>query len=417
MDRSPIVVSPESVRRLVAVKQHLAGETPSRVTGKTIVDVVRDLGFVQWDPISVVAPSHLLSLRSRLGNFDPAILERLLWNERKVFEHWTPIASLVLTEDYPLYYSLMRRYPESMSRSWGIQGVRAAKYLRAHGPLRKRILAELRKGPRTLGEFSDHVRTKRDDGEWAPTSDVSHMLWHLTMSGDVMVVGHAGAQNLWGLTKDFLPRWAKRELLPESKFEELSAERSLLAQGVATPREILFYFVRGRYVTLDRTLERLEDHSKILRIQIAGLDDRKLRYIHAQDLPLLESLAEGKGWQPRLSLLPPFDNLVGNQDRLRRLFEFDYVREQFFPAERRRFGFYVLPVLRGDRFIGRIDPRVDRESKTLVVNSVHAEKGAPSDRSTGRELGEAIDDLATFVGVNRVKYTSKVPSQWQSALN
>jgi uncharacterized protein len=417
MDGNPITTSLDAARRLVVVKQHLAGKPPARVTGVSIVDLVRDLGYVQWDPISVVAPSHLLSLRSRLGNFDPAILESLLWNEKKVFEHWTPIASLVLTEDYPLYYSLMRRYPESMSRSWGSQGSRAANFLKDNAELKRRVLKELRKGPRTLGKFTDHIQTKRDDGEWAPTSDVSHMLYHLTMCGDVMVVGHEGNQNLWGLSKDFLPSWAKREMLSESKFESASAERAILAQGIATPRETLFYFVRGRYKALDKTLQRLESRSKIHRIQVKGLEDRKVRYIHSQDLPLLESLMEGKGWEPRLSLLPPFDNLVGNQDRLQRLFDFGYVREQFFPPEKRRFGFYVLPVLRGEMFIGRIDPRLDRESKTLVINSVHAETGAPMDRSVGRELGDAIEDLANFVGAARVKYTSKVPSPWQGVLN
>jgi hypothetical protein len=417
MDGNPITTSLDAARRLVVVKQHLAGKPSTRVTGESIVDLIRDLGYVQWDPISVVAPSHLLSLRSRLGNFDPAILESLLWNEKKVFEHWTPIASLVLTEDYPLYYSLMRRYPESMSRSWGSQGSRAANFLRDNAELKQRVLKALRKGPRTLGKFTDHIHTKVDDGEWAPTSDVSHMLYHLTMSGDVMVVGHEGNQNLWGLSKDFLPSWAKREMLSESKFEGASAERAILAQGIATPRETLFYFVRGRYKALDKTLQRLESRSKIHRIQVKGLEDRKVRYIHIQDLPLLESLMEGKGWEPRLSLLPPFDNLVGNQDRLQRLFGFGYVREQFFPPKKRRFGFYVLPVLRGERFIGRIDPRLDKASKTLVINSVHAETGAPMGRSVGRELGDAIEDLANFVGAARVKYTSKVPSPWKGVLN
>jgi uncharacterized protein len=417
MDESPIQATLESVRRLVVVKQHLAGKPPARVTGASMVDLVRDLGFVQWDPISIVAPSHLLSLRARLGNFDPAILERLLWDDRKVFEHWTPTASLVLTEDYPLFYSLMRRYPESMSRSWGSQGARAAKFLSDHVPVKVHVLQELGKGPRTLGQFSAHAQTKRDDGDWAPTSDVSQMLYHLTMSGDVMVVGHERNQNLWGLANDFLPSWAKREMLPESKLEENTAERSLLAQGVATPREILFYFVRGRYNTLDQTLKRLVDGSKIHEIRVEGLEDRKVRYIHDRDLRLLESLKEGKGWQPRLSLLPPFDNLVGNQDRLHRLFGFHYVREQFFPPEKRRYGFYVLPVLRGETFIGRIDPRLDKGSKTLVINAVHAEKGAPMAQSVGRELRVAIEDLAVFVGADRVDFSSKVPAAWKSVLN
>jgi len=417
MGGNPITTTLETARKLVVVKQHLAGKPPVRVTEESVVDLVRDLGYVQWDPISVVAPSHLLSVRSRLGNFDPALLERLLWDQKRVFEHWTPIASLVLTEDYPLYYSLMRRYPLSMCRPWASQGSRAAKFLKSHAELKRRVLRELGKGPHTLGEFTDHVRTRRDDGQWGPTSDVSQMLYHLSMSGDAMVVGHTGNQNRWGLAREFLPGWTKREMLSPSELEAATSERAILAQGISTAREILFYFVRGRYNALPTALQQLESKSVIHRIQVEGLNDRKVRYIHDRDLPLLESLENGHGWEPRLSLLPPFDNLVGNPDRLRRLFGFDYVREQFFPAEKRRFGFYVLPVLRGENFIGRIDPRLDKESKTLVINSVHAERAAPMDQTVGNELRDEIQDLASFVGAVRVTYTSRVPRPWKSILN
>jgi uncharacterized protein len=416
LTRETVTASLRSVRRLAVTKQHLAGKLPSRVTANAILSVVRDLGYVQWDPVAVVAPSHLLSLWSRLGDFRPSQLDRLLWKEKKLFQHWTPIASIVLTEDYPIYYSLMRRYPESLSRSWGNQRTWAKRFLTKHSGLRKKVLDALRSGPLVVGEFEDHARSKRDAGDWSSSSDVTVMLYHLLMGGEVMVVGHRGNQNLWGLSEQFLPGWADRTELPEEELERRTAERAIRALGVATPREVNLHFVRGRYQDLRGTLARLEADGRIHRVTVAGLPLRDEHYIHDQDLSTLASM-EGSAWQPRMTLLPPFDNMLINSARASSLFDFDYVREQFLPAAKRRFGTYVLPILSGERFIGRIDPRLDRAKGELRIHAVHAEAEAPRDRRTGAEIGETIDRLAQFVGADRVTYSSKVPTEWKGSLH
>ena len=416
MKPEPITTSLESARRLTVTKQRLAGRLAPRATKSAILSVVRDLAYVQWDPVSIVAPSHIISLWSRLGAFRLADLDQLLWDEKRLIEHWTPMASLVLTEDYPLYSSLMRRYPESLTRSWGTQRAQAKKFLASHGRLRQQILSELARGPLQLSDFHDHARTKRNDGEWTPTSDVSHMLFHLLMSGEVMVVGHRGNQNLWGLTKDFLPAAADTPELPEEEFEYRAAQRALRALGTAIPSEIHYYFPRGRYQNLERALARLEEDAKVHRVVVEELGPREERYIHDADLPLLEAM-DGTAWRPRTSLLPPFDNLICSTARTKRLFDFEYVREQFLPREKRRFGTYVLPILHGERLIGRIDPRLDKASGTLAIQSVHAEPRAPADRETAAQIGETIARLGEFVGARRIAYSSKVPEPWRSALH
>src|SRR5437870_10251878 len=103
-------MSLESARRLAVTKQHLADKLTIGSTQDAILSVIRDLGYVQLDPVNVVAPSHLITLWSRVGNFRTSDLDRLLWDDKKLFEHWSHAASIVLTEDYPLFYSLMRRY-------------------------------------------------------------------------------------------------------------------------------------------------------------------------------------------------------------------------------------------------------------------------------------------------------------------
>jgi uncharacterized protein len=415
MSREPLTASLETVRRLAVTKQHLAGKLPSGASSSTIVSVVRDLPYVQWDPITIVAPSHLISFWARLGDFRPSDLDRLLWREKKLFLHWTPIASIVPTDDYSLYFSLMSRYPESLSKSWGRPRAQAKKFLAEHSGLRQKILKELRKGPRRLGEFGDHPRTKRSEGDWGFGSDVSLMLFHLLMSGDVMVVGHEGNQNLWGLSEVFLPTWLKRRELSEEEFEREAAQRAIRALGTATPREITYYFPRGRYQNLKAALAGLEEDSTIHRVNIEGSNQREERYIHEGDVSLLDSM-DAAAWHPRMSLLPPFDNMLGNQARTNRLFGFDYIREQFLPKEKRRFGTYVLPILWGDQFIGRIDPRLDKASGELVINSVHAEPTAPRDREVAEAIGETIARFAAFLGATRVTYSSRVPEAWKRSL-
>jgi uncharacterized protein len=394
--------------------QHLTGKLPKRPTRDEIVSLIRDLPYVQWDPVTIVAPSHMISLWSRLGRFDPSDLEGLLWDDRRVFLHWTPIASLVLAEDYPLYASLMKRYPGSMA-SWGIHGRRAVQFLANHKELRLRMLTELRKGPLQANQFSDYAIRKSEHG-WSSENEISNLLYHLHMSGEVMVVGRRGNQNVWGLTDEFLPRWVEREPLGEDEFEREAAQRALRGLGTATPSEIKYYFPPGRYQNLKKALASLEEESLIHPVSVDGFGKKnEVRYVHDRDLPLLETIGSD-AWDPRVSLIAPFDTLIRGQARTNAVFGFDYVHEQFLPKEKRKFGTYVLPILLGANLIGRADLKMDREKETLLVNSVHSERGAPTDRAVGSEIAERLGELAEFLGAKEVVYTPKVPGAWKVPL-
>jgi len=412
---SEIKTTAKAVRRLTVTKQHLAGRRPTRGTGEDILKLVRDIAYVQWDPITIVAPSHVLSLWSRLGDFKLSDLEGLLWNEKKVFQHWTPIASIVLTEDYPLYYSLMKRYPESLSHSWGNNITKAKKFLASHQGLRSRVLNDLKKGPLQLGQFSDYVRTKRSTDGWSSGSDVSDMLFHLMMKGEVMVVGHDGNQNVWGLADDFLPEWVEKKVISEGELEREMAQRAIRAMGTATSSEIVYHYIRGRYQNIKRALSQLEDDSLIQRVAVEGIGTKQARFIHERDIPLLDEM-EGSGWHPRVSLIAPFDNLIAGRGWTNAVFGFDYVHEQFLPKNKRKYGTYVLPILWGENLIGRVDPRLDKEKQVLIVNSVHAEPRAPEGREVALKINETIEDLARFIGAKEVEYTGRVPGSWSSAL-
>src|SRR2546421_7507730 len=280
---------------------------PTGHASEMIVSVIRDLGFVQWGPVNVVAQSPLITLWSRVGKFRMSDLNRLLWDDKKLFEHWSHAASIVLTEDYPLFYSLMKRYPESLSKSWGGWKSRARKWLTENKGLRKKVLNELGKGPLRLGEFEDHARGKKSADGWTSGSAVSTALFHMQMSGDVMIVGHEGRQNLWRLSETSLPDWVQKKELSEPEVEQEGVQRTLRALGTASPSEINRYFLRGRYLNLKKALERLQEESTVHRVHVTGLGGE--RYVHDWDVRLLESL-NSDAWTPRMSLLAPFATLL-----------------------------------------------------------------------------------------------------------
>jgi uncharacterized protein YcaQ len=407
-----ISTTAQAVRRLAVTKQHLAGRLPKRASRDELLGLVRDLVYVQWDPVPIVAPSHILSIWSRVGEFRLEDLDKLLWEEKKLLLHWTPQALIVLAEDYPIYRSLMERYPESLANGWGNHIPRAKKFL-ADKELKRRVLAELRGGPLIPTQFRGYQAKRSPDG-WSSGSDVSNMLFHLHMRGEVMVVGRQGNHNLWGLMEEFFPELANTEGLSEKEYERRAAERALRALGTAKEREIYLYFVRGRYQHLRQALEELAEEGRILSVKAEGVTDRDQRYIHESDARLLESVGN-RDWEPRVSLVPPFDNMLAG-GRLKSLFGFEYVREQFLPKEKRKFGTYVLPIIWGDRFIGRVDAAIEKRKEMLIIHSVHAEPGAPKEKDVASEIGETIERLAGFLGAKQVMYSSRVPSPWKSSL-
>src|SRR5215472_13977212 len=364
-----IDASPEDLRRLAISKQHLAGNLPSRPGAEDILGVVRDLGCIQLDPISAVAPSHLIVLWSRLGNYEKVDLDRLLWRDKKLFEYWAHQQSIVLMEDYPLYYTMMRGYPQYFVKPWGSAwSHRVEKWLAKNTELKKRVLTELKKrGPLLSRQFEDETRAKRPSSGWSSGGDVSRMLFNLFFMGQVMSVGREGNQKLWDLSEEFLPSWVSKKELPADELEYIAVQRSIKALGTATGSEIDYHFLRGRYRNLKTTLKRLEDDSKIRKVKVStGSLGKGERYIHEEDVPVLEKL-RADGWEPRLSLLSPFDNLICDRNRTRALFNFDFTVEIYTPAHKRKYGYYVLPILFGDRLIGRIDPLLDRKNGQLQI--------------------------------------------------
>jgi hypothetical protein len=322
-------VSVEDARRIAVRAQLLDGSATD------VLETVRRLGFLQLDPISTVAPPQHLVLWSRLGSaYDRDELERLLWDERKLFE-WN--AFLWPIEDLPLIRARMRARDDPWSRY-------RSDFLKENAPFRRYVLRELeRRGPLLSREIEDHKPTGREAHRWWGERKMGLMLGVLNATGEVAVVGRRGKQRLWDLAE----RW-----YPET-------ER-------VSPAE---------------ARRRLDD--KRWRSLGVRLDRGKL-LAHPE-------VADGPVPAARTTFLSPFDRLVHDRNRAEALWDFYYRLEMYVPKAKRRYGYYVLPILRGDRVVGRIEPLHDRKAGQLRILGTWWEGRAYS-------VDKPLRDLARWLG-------------------
>ena len=401
-------------RRLALVKQRLAGPAPRSSPAK-VVDVVRSIRCVQIDPIAVVARSPLLVLRSRIASFRPEHLDRLLWSDGRLFEYWAHAASIVLTEDYPIHAWWMRTYFRPDGTATTMQVV---EWMRANDGLRRSIVRQLRRaGPLPSRAIADVASEPWRSTGWTNERNVDRMLAQLWRSGRILVAGRRGQEKLWDLAERVLPEDVPRERLSDLEVTRRAAERSLGALGVATARHITKHFTVDRYPELPKVMEGFERKGVVERVDLREEGDalKGPWFVHRDDLPLLERIERGR-WSPRTTLLSPFDNLIYDRKRARVLFGLDYTMEIYVPKAKRRFGYYAMPLLDGDRFVARIDLAVDRARGVLRVLAATPEETTPPTRSNAKPVAAALRELAGWAGATTIEVAGPVPSVWRSAL-
>jgi uncharacterized protein YcaQ len=328
-----VPVSLEEARRIAVRAQWLDGGA------RGVLATVRRLGFLQLDPISSVAPPQHLVLWSRLGPFDTKKLDRLVWRERKLVE-WD--AFLYPVEDLPILRAFMRRRDRPTDRY-------ILAWLKEHAAFRRYVLRELReRGPLLSREIEDAPGHKREEHRWWGQRKMGLMLECLSARGEVAVVGRNSKQRIWDLAERWYP---ETETLPLPRSRRLYEQKRFRALGVRLDRGRLFAHPEAR-----------------------------------------------DGAVPdRVTFLSPFDRLIHDRDRTEALWDFFYRLEMYVPAAKREYGYYVLPILQGDRLVGRIEPVFDRGEKVLHVKGLWWQ---PGQRTV--DLEEPLASLAAFLGAERV---------------
>jgi uncharacterized protein YcaQ len=319
-------------RRIAVHAQLLDG------TATDVLSTVRQLTFLQLDPISSVAPPQHLVLWSRLGHrYDPAELDRLLWEDRALVE-WD--AFVYPAEDLPYLRAQMRRTDRPLDRH--IIG-----YLKENASFRRYVLRELeRRGPLLSREIEDHAPSRHEAHRWWGARKMGLMLGCLNSRGEVAVVGRRGKQRVWDLADRWYPETERIAWRDAKAFLD---EKRFRAHGVRLEK--------GRWIA----------------------------HPESDDSPVPAG---------RTTFLSPFDRLIHDRARAHKLWDFFYRLEMYVPKAKREYGYYVLPILKGDRVLGRIEPVHDRKAGRLDVRGIWWEnKPVAIDRplkSLARWLGASL---------------------------
>ena len=389
------VVKAEEARLLLLGAQGLL-EDPSRAaTTAALGRLVERMGFVQLDSINVVERAHHLTLASRLDGYRAEHLSRLLERDRRLFEHWTHDASAVPTKWFaqwkPRFESERGRM---LGSAWWRQRM-GGDHVRVVADVRERVERE---GPLRSSDF-EHERRGGASAwwEWKPQKAALEFLWK---TGELTVVRRESFQKVYDLTERVLPEHHAAPRPTEEEHVEWACSTALERLAVATPKELAEFWDAVGIESARVWCEDAARAGRITRVMVESLDGSKPRAAYAVN-----------DWERRLGKLPappartrllsPFDPVLRDRARARRLFGFDYRFEAFVPGPKRVHGYYVLPVLEGDRLVARLDPKFERREGLLSVRRVYWEPNVRVTRRRRKELERAVARLADFIGAER----------------
>lgn len=389
----PLVIDRRSARRLLLSLQGLA-DRPGRATGADgLLDLIERMGFVQLDSIAAVERAHHLTLFSRSRTYRRGDLDRLFAGERRLFEHWTHDASVIPIRWFGHWTHRFRRM--------------------AAGPRADPWLAE-RIGPdadRTIASVLAHVRDNgptmsRDlaDGEgrrsgpwwgWGPTRAALEYLWR---AGEISVARRDNFQKVYDLTERVVPERWRRDPPDRETHIDWACASALDRLGVATPGEIAAFWDAVSPAEARAWARADARRLRTVLVETADGPPRpSLAWRHIEDL--IDDLPDPPA---RLRFLSPFDPVARDRGRARRLFGFDYRFEAFAPKAERRYGYYVLPLLEGDRMTGRASMKLHRDRGVLAVEGLWWEPGVKAGKGRLAAFRSELERLRRFVGADAV---------------
>jgi uncharacterized protein len=397
--RSPVSISLSQVRAIALRSQGLAEDVSPFGLGKAaVLKVIQHLGYVQVDPINVLQRAHHHVLWSRVPNYQPDMLHELQNPDAAVFEYWNHAASYLPMSDYRFSLPLMRKYRGQFH--WSDDSPELRKSMR-------RLLTMIRRqGPLML---SDVESTGSVNG-WsaATTSKIERRALHeLWMRGDIMIRSRRGVQKIFDLPARVLPPGIDARLPSRSEAAEFHVRRALRALGVAAPQELHYSQDAGQASAARTALTALIRRGEAVELRLPDVPK-----LHLFALP--EALELNTPVESNLvRFLSPFDNLTIQRKRLNWLFDFDYVAEIYVPVEKRKYGYFVLPILWGDRLIGRMDAKANREERQLVVHNLVIEPTFRDCKGVKSAFVDALKDFTRFQQCDQWKISRVEPKAFR----
>lgn len=379
-----IKVSKPQARR-IAVEASFASESKRGGSDATLA-IVEHLGYVQIDTISVIERAHHHVFWARQGNYESANVDHLLSKERSVFEHWAHAVAYLPMKDYRYFRPKIGAYRKPTSK-WQKERYATAR------PLFKQVLERIDiEGPLGSKDF-EHKRKRNGQGwwDWKPAKVA---LEYLYLQGDLMVASRRNFQRRYDLTERVLP--ADLDLStpsPETRAEH-QIKGALQSMGLARELDINKYLQVTDRKSIKVVLKELVQQGDILELCIKG-SERDVFYAKPATLETHEKKrTSGK----KMRILSPFDNLIIQRDWMRQVFDFDYTIECYVPASKRKYGYFVCPVLWGNDIVARVDMKADRKAGKLNVNGLYLEASLKHRAAFDKAFENTISEFARFNG-------------------
>ncbi len=396
----PLPISATAARRLVLHLQAMTDPPRRKLTAPSLVDLITRLGFVQVDSVSRVERAHHMILFSRNQTYRPQQLRRPLERDAALFENWTHDASIIPTGFYAHWQLRFHRERDRLAqryRVWQgeaykaeIDGVMAR--LEAEGPLMSRDFTDSKK------------RGSAGWWNWHPGKAALEFLWR---TGEVAVARREGFQKVYDLTHRVIPDQHRTADPDPATTIDWLCRAALQRLGFGSPGEIAGFW--GHLSAEDAKAwctSRLAA-GDLVPVKVGAVDGSADRQLYA--LPDVEDrLGEVLPAPDRLRVINPFDPILRDRKRLNRLFGFDYRIEIFVPAAKRRYGYYIFPLLEGERLTGRVDLRADRDRDALFLERLWWEPKVRTSQARVRRLEAELDRLRRFTGLGRVVFSDEL---------
>ena len=395
-----ISISKQTARRFILGKQ---GLWPGRRwRGKQgVAQAIRACEAVQLDPLNVFARSQDIVLHSRVLDYKPEHLYKVMYDERKFFDYGGGLFVYPM-EDLPYFRVHMRGRSHEK---------RVENFVLSHEELFERVRAELKKrGP--LGN-RDFEGNRIPGWNYRGRKDTSLAMFDMWLSGELMIHHREGFERIYDFRENIAPReldW----MAPDQDAERFFARKAVAFMGLFREKAMkttLTYDMRRDYsaAEVQGLIEGWKESAMVVPVQVEG--GRETFLVLGEDVPTLEAVARNRiprGWNPKetttleeVTFLAPLE-IVSARGRAMKLFDFEYKWEVYTPAHLRRWGYYVLPILYGDDLVARLEPRLDRVSGTLHILNFYLEDDAPTDEAFASALARGLLRLAEMVGARRV---------------
>src|ERR1041385_2686029 len=397
---NPIPISQQTARRFVLGKQ---GLWPGRrwKGKKGAAQAICACEAVQLDPLNITARSQDLVLHSRVVDYKPEYLYQLMYKERQFFDYGGWLA-VYLMSSLPYY----RLHMERRSHEKRIEN-----FVLSNLDLFEQVRAELR----TRGPIGNrNMVGNRVTGNYRGRKDTALALFDMWLSGELMIHHREGFERVYDFRENIAPKEFEY-VVSEKEAEEFFMRSNISFRGLFREgelRALMQYDMRCNYTQAEmkQLVREWLESEKAYQVQVEGGRDTYL--ILAEDLPLLDALQKGKApkaWKPidtttleEVTFLASLD-IVSARGRAKKLFDFDYKWEVYVPAEKRRWGYYVLPILYGDDLVARFDPKLDRTTMTLEIKGFWYEEDAPvKDVDFANALAKGLIRFAKFLGAEKI---------------